>query len=77
MMNWKETLLSGCNVWSVVCFLTIENNSGAKINRPLGTDYRKENVVKLKNVQRQQLIFLEERRNTQWQMQRAAEHNVK
>ncbi len=32
MMNWKETPPSDCEVWSVVHFLTMENNSGAKIH---------------------------------------------
>ncbi len=33
MMNWKETPPSNCEVKSVICFLTIENNSGAEISR--------------------------------------------
>ncbi len=45
-------------------FLTIENNSGAKIHRPLGTDYREENAMNLKNVQQWQMMFTKERTNT-------------
>ncbi len=51
-MNWKKTPPIDCKVQSLVCFLTIENNSGAEIHRPLGTDYREENVMNLKNVRR-------------------------
>ncbi len=39
-MSWKETLPNDCDVRSVVGFLTVENNAGAKIQCCLCTAYR-------------------------------------
>ncbi len=50
-MIWKETPLSDCEVQSIVCFSTIENNSGAKTRRCLWTVDGEENVMNLKNIQ--------------------------
>ncbi len=64
MMNyWKETRSSDCEVWSVVRFLTIENNSRVEICCRLCAAYIDENVMNLRNIQRWQLIFREERSN--------------
>ncbi len=62
-MNWKKT--SPCDDWdgrsvgSVVHFLTIENNSVAKIH----ATYKEENVINLRNVHCWQSIFQEESTN--------------
>ncbi len=63
MMNWKETLPLDCEVWSVVCFLTIENNSRAEICC-FCSAYREENVMNLRNVLRCQSMFYEKRTYT-------------
>ncbi len=57
MMNWKETPPSNCKEWSVVHFLTIENNSRAKIHSHLCIAFGEENVMNRKNIQNWQLIF--------------------
>ncbi len=42
MTSWKEIAPSDCKVWSVVHFLTIENNSRFEIHSCLGTAYGEE-----------------------------------
>ncbi len=63
MLNWKETSPSDWKVWSVVCFLTIENNSGVEIHCRLCTTHGEENVINLRNVQWWQSVFQERRTN--------------
>ncbi len=51
MINWKEIPPSDCETRSVVHFLTILNNSKAKVHHCLCTAYGEENVMNLRNTQ--------------------------
>ncbi len=50
MMNWKETPPSNCKMQSIVPFLTIEINSGAKIHCCSCIVYGDENVINLETL---------------------------
>ncbi len=63
-MNWKEISPCHCEVRSVVCFLTIENYSGAKICH-LCAAFGEEDVMNLRYEQRWQLMFEDGRTNIQ------------